>query len=265
MPDGAAARLPSLSELVDLPPLERRADPGPPRPAPAAGFAVTVRKRETRVFEAASEPIESAPKGPPPVFSAGPAQAPPPAALGAAAGDAGWSLLAFRDGSLQGTRTGHVLRARFATRSDLPPLRLSLETPPRGEDPVELRAVDLSIDAPGAFETLDLACRYELHDSHGRDLTLGRFPRTEEVAVLGESALPKARTGRDERILVSMAIDPLVREEARRLVGPDGFPPRDLVLRFAVDAVSLDGTRTTSGTRLVLVSLATAAAPTSDL
>jgi hypothetical protein len=256
---------PSLSELVALPPLARPAEP-PPRagePAPDVGFALSVRKRETRVF--AASPVEDAPKGPPPVFSAGAgSQAPPPAGPGGSPEEAGWSRLTFRAGSLQGETTGHVLRARFATRTDLPPLRLSLETPARGEDPLA-RAVDLSIDAPGAFDTLDLGCRYELHDSKGRDLSLGRFPRTEEVALLGGSALPPSRTGGEERILLSMPIDPGVLEEARRLVGPDGFPPKDLVLRFAVDGVSRDGTRTASGTRLVLVSLAAAAAPSSDL
>ena len=173
--------------------------------------------------------------------------------------DEGWSIFAFRSMTTAGPRTGRVLRARFAPRTELPPLRLSVEVPPRsGEDP--LSVVEFTIDAPHPLEILDLACRYELQDKHGQDLALGPFPLIEEVGIVGERSLDHARTGKDERIVLAMPIDPFLVEEARALRGPQKEVPADLVVRIACEGFDAKGTKATSGTRVVRLPLGRGAA-----
>jgi hypothetical protein len=184
---------------------------------------------------------------------AAPAPSTPPPASG---GD-GWVIFAFRAVSTAGPRTGRVIRARFAPRADLPPLRLSLEVPPQDPEDVA-RVVQFAIDSPFALETLDLACRYEVHDAAGAELTLGKFPMVEEVAVVGEKALDAARTGKEERILLAMPIDPFLLDEARGLSDQKSAPPAELVLRLACEGVDRKGASSTSGTRVVRVPLALA-------
>jgi hypothetical protein len=172
--------------------------------------------------------------------------------------DDAWSIFGFRSMTTAGPRTGRVVRARFMPRNELPPLRLSVEVPPRnGEEP--LSVLDFTIDAPHPLEILDLACRYELQDKHGQDLALGNFPLIEEVGIVGERALDRKRTGKDERIALAMPIDPFLLEESRSLRGPAGEIPVDLVVRIACEGFDAQGSKATSGTRVVRISLGRAA------
>ncbi len=168
----------------------------------------------------------------------------------------GWLILPFRSITTAGPRTGRVLRARFAPRGDVPPLRISLEVAPRpeGADPGVL---ELTIDAPKALGALDLACRYELSDFSGREVAIGKFPMLEEVCLVGDRALPADRTGKDDRLQVHMVVDPFLVEEARGLRGPDNERGKELILRLACEAILPTGSQATSGTRIVRVPLVT--------
>lgn len=225
-----------------------RAATGPPAtaPAPPPSGPVVVRPRDSRRAPRAQA---KAPHTPAPV-----------------SGGDGWTIFAFRAMTTAGPRTGRVLRARFAPRGDLPPLRLSLEVPPRGPED-STHVLDFTIDCPHAVESIDLACRYELHDARGNELVAGSFPLIEEVGLVGDAGLAPGRTGRDDRIAVSMAVDPFLLEEARTLKVPGSGTPTEVVVRLACEGMDPKGSKATSGTRIVRLNLAQAGGggPTSGL